>query len=283
MFKGVIDKIKNNKDVICIIAKMQKSLSLSGDLIVVHKSKTATKSSYYICEEENKIKVNLIAYNEFIRKLNEISFANKGIGYEVVYCKDESLSEILERKLEINDGYKRELFLELGVECIYLLDKIKELLSVDSNINLTLSSTLELFKTMAAIEVTMNNKVLSKNNIIEAINLNKEVFGELKEGFIKDLRDIQECIEVAELYIDKNAEQLFNVIIKYVRDNEVTSVGEIDEHINKFYHIHEDSLYLTCKWLSDRNILIETFKDIKLWSKDKEYFQEVAYAYNWGK
>lgn len=241
------------------------------------------------CLVEDGIIINIFCFTcmEFRRRFESSltgswfhSWINKT---KIIYTKDESIRIIYDNISAARENDKDLLLFEYGAWSVAGLVKAERYLYVKENPYYSAYDICkETIHRLAAIEVILNDIIMEKETIIQAVELNNNFFSLLYTGLLQHSKDImfmENVIRNIEQYLENHTPALFKVILEFLRDeNKVCPISEIERKVS-ILSLPKAVLVEPMEWLVRKGYIERFSAPVRLTAKSWIEVDETAYYY----
>jgi hypothetical protein len=206
------------------------------------------------------------------------SFITKG---RVLYTHDESISAICARLKDIGERDTQIQLLRAGIQALGPIDKAHKWMVTRGDLNYSSLWILEAANALARIEIVSARRLLDREAIPQAMELNPNFFKTVYTDLLnmkKTAKNVQEALDAIDSYIRKRAPVLFRLVIDYLKEvGDTRSATDLESHFTRNLDI--GGVTLACEYLSDHGYIRKVSAPKQLTKRSNVSVQEMAFVY----
>jgi len=254
------------------------------DLILVTiDDKKVERSSCALYSNGVNIHASLMPRAEF-RKLVEGSIHNsfmhsmlaKG---KLIYTHDETIADLLAGLDRLGERDARLQLLRAGIGAVLPLYKAHKWLVTRGDLNYAGLWILYSATPLAQIEVISAGRLVDREVILHAMELNPETFSKIYADLLnsrKTKKSVQAALDAADEFLAGHARNVFAPVIEHLEEiGETRGATEIEDHFIRNFDVH--GVTAACEYLSDQGLIGKASTTAYLTRKSNTAVQELAF------
>lgn len=206
------------------------------------------------------------------------SFLAKG---QLLYTHDPTIADLCERLHGIGSRDAALQLLRAGCGALPLIDKAHKWFVTRGDLNYTALWLLYAATALARIEVIAAGRLLDREVLPQALDLNPEFFKIVYIDLLNEPKTtarIQAALDAVDAYMAGRAGSLFELVVDHLREvGEPRSATEIARHFKKQFDV--EGVTTVCEYLADMNVIGKTSTAVRLTKRSRVEMQELAFFY----
>lgn len=204
------------------------------------------------------------------------SFLAKG---RLLYTHDPSIADLCANLQSLGSRDAALQLLRAGTGALPAIDKARKWFVTRGDLNYSALWLLWAATALARIEVIAAGRLLDREVLPQALQLNPAFFTTVYTGLLNEPKTtgrVQAALDAADEYIATRAPRLFALVVEYLREvAEPRSAREIEHHFKKQFDI--SGVVIACEYLADRGIIGKTSTPVHLTRRSRVQMQELAF------
>ena len=206
------------------------------------------------------------------------SFIAKG---RVLYTHDDTISAMCARLQNIGERDTQIQLLRAGIQALGPVDKAHKWMITRGDLDYTALWILYSATALARIEILSARRLLDREVIPQAMQLNPSLFKMVYSGLLntkKTVKNVRTALEAIDAYLAKHAPDLFGLIIDHLREaGDTRSASDLEAHFSRSFDL--EGVTGACEYLSDLGLIYKVSSPIQLTKHSNVSVQETAFAY----
>jgi predicted nucleotidyltransferase len=280
-----VEKVKSDPNVVAVIvygSVAQGTVWEKSDIdvTVVVRDQNLVHKNYGIYEDNITFGLDICQRSELKRAMEKsltgsvdhsLSTTSK-----IVFTRDESLYEYFEENKKIGRSDMEKAVFNSVNWLLGLMDKVEKWLVVKNDVTYARYYLLKAAEPLAAIEVTSNYRIPTREAILQAAEINPgliDTFYNEPMSRRMDEREIRSLLKKMDDYIMSHIDAIMSVIDEFFGDGEIKTGTMITKHFR--YDMHY--MHSILDYLSDKGYLDKVSQTIRITPKSKLAVEEVAF------
>ncbi|MCL2360460.1 MAG: nucleotidyltransferase domain-containing protein [Defluviitaleaceae bacterium] len=281
-----VQKIKTDPNILAVIlfgSLANDTVWEKSDLdvyVLVRDIKLTTES---FCIEEDGLTLNVHMKTEFDFKRQlersigggwRISMFSKA---RVIYSKDDSLQDYLEKSQQVGADDKALAFFQNATYLIGIMEKIEKWLTVKDDPLYAQLWTLKAAEQYANMRLILDNKPPSREALLKVMEYAPEAISHLYERPLQGAMTREEVWDVLKIYrqfLADNLDLLRQPVAGYMADGEVRTITTLAKH-----YMADSGIYHVFDFLEEMGVVARVTETVRITPKSRREVEEVAFIY----
>jgi len=283
--ESFVEKVKDDPNVIAVIiygsvahgTVWEKS---DIDATVVVRDQNLTHKNYGIYEDNITFGLDICQRSDLKREMEKALTGSVAHSFnttsKIVFTRDDSLYEYFEENKRIGMADMEKAVFESANWLLGLMAKVEKWLVVKNDVTYARYYLLKAAEPLAAIEVTSNRQIPTREAILQAAELNPaliQTFYAEPMSRQMDEGEIRELLKKMDEYLTSHIGAILSVAREYFGDGEIKTGTMISKHFRSNMHFMHPILDYLC----DKGYLDKVSQTIRITPKSRLAVEEVAF------
>lgn len=255
------------------------------DVMVVRDDQKARSSGRFVPLTSHGVNIHafVVTRAEFKRRLQ--SAAAGGFWHStntrgrILFTRDEAVRRIFDEIQALGERDRRGRLLEAAAYAAYHLDKAEKFVQTRRDAHYAALWVGRALQPLAEIEMLLHKQVPDREALLDALELNAELFGRIHTQFAdtpKTPQVVRDALDRIYAYLSEHLDDIYGPLLEYLEgEGTVRSVTDIQQHFERQMDVR--AVAAVCEWLAAKGVLVKASAPYFLTEHSRVEFDQLAF------